>query len=236
MPQADATAFLRVEGLSVRRAGRTILQGVDLTLNRGSLRLLVGASGSGKTTLLRIVAGLDAPDRGVVTIDGRCATRDGQVWIPAAKRRIAMTFQDDALWPHMSVERHLTFGASSRTERQQRVDDLLQAFGLAGRRRERPGAFSGGERQRVGLARALAQDADLVLLDEPLAHVDLDAQRGLAATLVDLLRRRGIAAVWVTHRPEEALAWADGVSFLSDGRLEPPCSPEQARGRLTPAS
>lgn len=215
--------MLQVDGLSLERGGRRILAGVDLELAPGEVRLLVGASGSGKTTLLRSVAGLEVPDAGRILIEGRLVTAPGEILVEPHARGVALTFQDGALWPHLSVERHLLFGLDARLpERERRselVDSLLERVGLSERRRERPAHLSGGERQRLGLARALAQQPRLLLLDEPLAHVDLAAQRSLAELVLELIGERSMTALWVTHRPDEVSFVEGKVSVLSGGRI-----------------
>lgn len=215
--------MLTVDGLSLARGGRQILTGVELKLAPGEVRLLVGASGSGKTTLLRSVAGLEVPDAGRILLEDRLVTAPGEILVEPHARGIALTFQDGALWPHLSVERHLLFGLDARVpERERRsevVDALLERVGLSERRRERPAHLSGGERQRLGLARALAQQPRLLLLDEPLAHVDLAAQRSLAELVLELIGEHSMTALWVTHRPDEVSFVEGKVSVLSGGRI-----------------
>jgi len=216
--------MLKITDVAVTRNGRRLLDGVDLHLELGEVGLLVGASGTGKTTLLRLVAGLDVPDRGRIAIAGRIVSTAGEALIPPHQRGVSMSFQDGALWPHLSVERHLRFGGCGRMAKRSGqdafVNELLDLAGLSARRHERPGHLSGGERQLLGLARALAQEPRLLLLDEPLAHVDLRAQRRVAATLLRHLRECSITALWVTHRPEEVSFVGGTVSVLSDGRIE----------------
>lgn len=221
---------LELRGVRVTRGARAVLDGVDLALEAGEIRLLVGSSGAGKTTLLRVAAGLEAPDAGAVLIDGSLASATGEILVPPHRRSVAMSFQDDALWPHLSARAHLGFG-------RRKVDvgdirDLLRLVGLAGRENARPGQLSGGERQRLGVARALAQRPRLLLLDEPLAHVDLRARRRLARDLVAHASAHGITALWVTHHPDE-LAFVEGrASLLDGGKLEGPFASHELRRML----
>jgi ABC-type Fe3+/spermidine/putrescine transport system ATPase subunit len=218
---------VRVElrGLRVVRGHRTILDGVDLELEPGALRLLVGSSGAGKTTLLRVVAGLDVPDSGCLWLDGELVSRPGDVLVAPHRRGLAMTFQEDALWPHLSVWSHLGFGR--RRPRRERAEEaeraaLLAFVGLTGREQARPAELSGGERQLLSIARALSLRPRLLLLDEPLAQVDLRARRRLARGLVAFLAERSITTLWVTHHPEE-LSFLEGqASWLCGGKLEGP--------------
>ncbi len=215
---------LEIGDLHHSRNGRVILEGVDLSLEPGEIRLLVGASGAGKTTLLRLIAGFDAPDRGWIDIDRRRMSSAGTVLVAPHRRGVAMVFQDGALWSHLTVERHLTLGLSARVPdraaRGKLVNEILDLVGLSARRLDRPGHLSGGERQRLGLARALAQQPRLLLLDEPLAHVDVPAQKDLAAMMTTLIRDRGITALWVTHRPDEVTFTSGEVSVLAGGTIE----------------
>jgi iron(III) transport system ATP-binding protein len=216
---------LELRGVRIVRGDRAILDGIHLELEPGGIRLLVGSSGAGKTTLLRVIAGLDAPDSGCVLLDGVLASRPGGVLMAPHRRGVAMTFQDDALWPHLSARSHLTFGRrSSRHDSRQaaEIEALLAFVGLSGREDARPGDLSGGERQLLAIARALSQTPRLLLLDEPLAHVDLQARRSLARDLVAFLAERSITTLWVTHHPHE-LSFIDGqASWLCGGKLEGP--------------
>jgi iron(III) transport system ATP-binding protein len=200
--------------LRVARADRALLDGVDLELEPGAIHLLAGSSGAGKTTLLRVIAGLDAPDSGTVALDGELATASGEIRIPPHRRGIGMSFQDDALWPHLDAVAHLRFGRRDLAASE--IAELLALVGLAGRASSFPGELSGGERQRLGVARALAQRPRLLLLDEPLAHVDLRGRRRLARELVAWLRAHGVGALWVTHHPDE-LTFIDGPAWLLSG-------------------
>jgi ABC-type Fe3+/spermidine/putrescine transport system ATPase subunit len=227
---------LSLEDIRVVRGGRTILDRLDLSIPPGEIRLLIGTSGAGKTTLLRLVAGLDVPDSGSVRVDGRLASADGVLIVPHHRRGVAMAFQDGALWPHMSVEQHLTFGLRrkivNREERMRHVGGLLQLFGLDSRRRERPSHLSGGERQRLGLARALSLEPRLLLLDEPLAHVDLQAQRELAQQLARWITERKMTALWVTHRPGEVTFVGGSISLLDNGRIARQLEPDEVASWL----
>ena len=196
-------ALLKTTALGFRSGARKILGSLDLELAAGEIKVVVGATGSGKTTLLRLIAGLEIPSDGRIEIDGQLASTSEQILLEPSERRIAMTFQDGALWSHMTVEQHLTFGMSTRIksnqDRTDLVEELLRLVDLESRRKERPEILSGGERQRLGLARALSLEPRLLLLDEPLAHVDLGARKQLAEKVLSILVERGIGALWVTH-------------------------------------
>jgi iron(III) transport system ATP-binding protein len=206
-----------------KRFGRTrAVDGATLKVPEGELVALLGPSGSGKTTLLRVIAGFEEPDAGRVAIAGRPVAGDG-AWVEPEHRRIGMVFQDGALFPHLTVERNVAFGASRR----ERVAECLELVGLSGRAASYPHELSGGERQRVALARALAADPEVVLLDEPFASLDAGLRDALRAEVAGILRAAGTSALLVTHDQAEALSLAGTVAVMREGRVEQVGTPEE---------
>ena len=206
-----------------KRFGRTrAVDGATLKVPEGELVALLGPSGSGKTTLLRVIAGFEEPDAGHVAIAGRPVAGDG-AWVEPEHRRIGMVFQDGALFPHLTVERNVAFGASRR----ERVAECLELVGLSGRAASYPHELSGGERQRVALARALAADPEVVLLDEPFASLDAGLRDALRAEVAGILRAAGTSALLVTHDQAEALSLAGTVAVMREGRVEQVGTPEE---------
>ncbi|MCB9890193.1 MAG: ABC transporter ATP-binding protein [Planctomycetes bacterium] len=189
---------------------------ISLTLRDGSRTALVGPSGCGKTTLLRCLAGLETPGSGSIRIGDRLVQGDG-VHVPADKRRIGFVFQDGALWPHKTAMAHLRFVAPRLSRKDAKA--LLHRVGLEGRERRRPAQLSGGERQRLALARALAITPDVLVLDEPLASVDVHLRDELALLVRRLTEERSLTLVVVTHDRDEALAMADDVVILREGHV-----------------
>jgi iron(III) transport system ATP-binding protein len=211
-----------------KRFGR--IRAVDcasLQVPEGELVALLGPSGSGKTTLLRVLAGFEAPDEGRVVIGGRPVAGDG-VWVEPEHRRIGMVFQDGALFPHLTVAANVGFGAPDRPER---VGECLGLVGLADRGRAYPHELSGGERQRIALARALAPDPSVVLLDEPFAALDAGLRESLRSEVRRILKAAGASALLVTHDQSEALSLADTVAVMRDGRIEQVGTPEEVYER-----
>jgi iron(III) transport system ATP-binding protein len=203
--------------------GRTrAVDGATLSVPHGELVALLGPSGSGKTTLLRVIAGFEEPDAGRVAIAGRAVAGDG-AWVEPEHRRIGMVFQDGALFPHLTVERNVAFGASRR----ERVAECLALVGLEARAASYPHELSGGERQRVALARALAADPEVVLLDEPFASLDAGLRDALRAEVAGILREAGTSALLVTHDQAEALSLAGTVAVMREGRVEQIGTPEE---------
>jgi iron(III) transport system ATP-binding protein len=197
------------------------LRDAALTVEAGQLVALLGPSGSGKTTMLRVIAGLEVPDAGEVSIGGRVVVGP-TTWVEPEQRHVGMVFQDGALFPHLSVAANVAFGGP----RAGRVEECLELVGLADRARSYPHELSGGERQRVALARALAPDPEVVLLDEPFAALDAALRTSLREEVARILRDAGTSALLVTHDQEEALSLADVVVVMRDGGVLQVATPE----------
>ena len=207
--------MLEVDALAVRYGDRTVVDQVSLTAARGEVVCLLGPSGSGKTSLLRAIAGLETPASGSIRWDRHELTR-----VPSHERGIGFVFQDFALFPHRDVAANVGFGLRMRGQSPAaRVTEVLGLVGLAGYEARMPSTLSGGEAQRVALARALAPGAELLLMDEPLGSLDRPLRERLTVELRSMLHDLGIAVVHVTHDQHEALAIADRVIVLRDGRV-----------------
>jgi sulfate/thiosulfate transport system ATP-binding protein len=200
------------------------LDHVDFVVPTGSLTALLGPSGSGKSTLLRTVAGLDQPDSGSVTINGRDVTR-----VPPQRRGIGFVFQHYAAFKHLTVRDNVAYGLKIRkrpkAEIRDKVDNLLEVVGLSGFQGRYPNQLSGGQRQRMALARALAVDPEVLLLDEPFGALDAKVREDLRAWLRRLHDEVHVTTVLVTHDQSEALDVADQIVVLNKGRIEQVGSP-----------
>lgn len=224
-----AAAAIHASGIEKAYGSTLAVAGADLHVAPGELVALLGPSGSGKTTMLRVIAGFERPDAGEVSIGDRVVAGAGN-WEEPEVRRVGMVFQDGALFPHLTVGKNVGFGEP----RDGRVQECLELVGLADRADSYPHELSGGERQRIALARALATEPEVVLLDEPFAALDASLRSSLREEVADILRAAGASALLVTHDQQEALSLADQVVIMRDGRVEQAGTPEAVYAR--PAS
>ncbi len=213
------TNAITVTGASKRYGDFSALDNVDFVVPTGSLTALLGPSGSGKSTLLRAIAGLDTPDSGTITINGHDVTG-----VPPQRRGIGFVFQHYAAFKHLTVRDNVAFGLKIRklpkSEIKDKVDNLLEVVGLAGFQTRYPNQLSGGQRQRMALARALAVDPQVLLLDEPFGALDAKVREDLRAWLRRLHDEVHVTTVLVTHDQSEALDVADRIAVLNKGRIE----------------
>ena len=217
-------SMIAVEGVTKRFGATLAVYRASLEISRGEFVALLGPSGCGKTTLLRLVAGFETPDEGSVAIAGR--TVAGRAWVPPDRRKVAMVFQDYALFPHLSVADNVGFGLP-RGRRAARVPEALALVGLDGLERRLPHELSGGQQQRVALARALAPEPAVVLLDEPWSNIDPLRRAAMRDELAAILRATGVTVLLVTHDREEAFSVADRIALMHDGRIEQTGTPEE---------
>jgi iron(III) transport system ATP-binding protein len=211
------------ELLAVREISKTFgsnkrpaVDTVSFDCQKGEVLAIVGGSGSGKTTLLRIIAGLEIPDSGEIVLDGEQINGPTD-FLPPEKRDCTLVFQDYALFPNMTVEQNVFFGKAAKT-RMQEVEKLLQLTEIDDLRNRYPHQISGGEQQRVALVRALATQPSLLLLDEPLSHLDPELRDNVRVELINLFKETGSTALFVSHDTEDAMAMADRVIVMRNGR------------------
>ena len=180
---------------------------------------ILGPSGCGKSTLLRLIAGLDVPDRGSVSLYGK-EISTSQRMLPPEKRRFGMVFQDFALFPHMSVGANIAYGVrGSKDEKKKRVGELLDLISMPHLAAQMPHQLSGGEQQRVAVARSLAPRPRLILLDEPFSNLDYQLRVQLRRDIRDILRQQGVASLLVTHDQNEAITFSERMLLMNRGRL-----------------
>ena len=210
---------IEARGITKRFGDFTALHGVDVTVADGALTALLGPSGSGKSTLLRVIAGLETPDSGEVVIDDRNVTRD-----PARSRGVGFVFQHYAPFKHMTVRDNIAFGLTVRrrpkAERRARVEELLRLVRLEGLGERYPSEISGGQLQRMALARALAPEPSVLLLDEPFGALDVQVRGELRAWLRQLHDEIHVTTIFVTHDQEEAMELSEQIVVMNAGRIE----------------
>ena len=207
-----------VENVSKTFGTYQALSQINLEIKNGSLVGLLGPSGSGKSTLLRILAGLEIPDSGRIWLEGQDATK-----FPLQQREIGFVFQNYALFPHLTVAKNISFGLDVRnidiTIKKQRVNELLQLVQLEKFADRYPHQLSGGQRQRIALARALAVEPKVLLLDEPFAALDAKIRKQLRSWLRTLHQQIPVTTVFVTHDHQEAMELAHEIVLLENGRI-----------------
>jgi iron(III) transport system ATP-binding protein len=227
-------AFLELAGLAKRYGALTVVDHIDLSVERGNLVCLLGPSGCGKTTTLRLIAGFIAPDAGEIRVAGRTVSSAG-FSEPPERRKMSMIFQSYALWPHMTVRENIAYGLAlrklPRAEIAERVDRILGVTRLSALADRYPGELSGGQQQRVSLARALVVEPETLLLDEPLSNLDANLREEMRFEIRRLHDEYRYTTVYVTHDQAEAMTTADVIVVMNQGRIEQSGSPEEVYER-----
>ena len=218
--------LLSLQHISKNFGEGDVLRDISLDVARGEFVTLLGASGCGKTTTLRIISGLETPDEGTVLLDGRDVTA-----LPPERRPVNTVFQSYALFPHMNVEKNVAYGLRVRrmdkASIEKRVREMLELVQMADFAKRMPSQLSGGQRQRIAIARALAPEPELLLLDEPLGALDLQLRRQMQLELKRLQKKLGITFVYITHDQEEAINMSDRIAVMRGGRFEQLGTPEE---------
>jgi len=221
---------LRLEGVSKSYGAVQAVDRASLEVDRGEVFTLLGPSGCGKTTTLRLVAGLEDPDSGEISLRGRLvASVSRRLFVPPHKRNLGMVFQSYAIWPHMNVFENVAYPLKLRGVRgramRERVARVLELVGLDGLERRPATLLSGGQMQRLALCRALVYEPDLLLLDEPFSNLDAKLREQMRVELKFLQRRLGITVLFVTHDQIEALSLSNRIAVMYRGRAEQIDSP-----------
>lgn len=214
--------MIEIADLCVTHQNRYRLKQVSLSVERGEIRGVLGPSGAGKTTLLKVIAGLERPFSGTVHLAGKpVSTPDKQV--PPHCRNTSMVFQSLALWPHMNVRQQLEFVIPSpfpgREEKHQLVTALLDRVHLNGLQDRYPAGLSGGEQQRLAIARALAAEPQILLMDEPFSSLDHELKKELLDMVLSLKQLKEMTILYITHQIDEALYLADRITLMKQGRI-----------------
>jgi ABC-type Fe3+/spermidine/putrescine transport system ATPase subunit len=216
--------FVRLVKLTKRYRHGVVVDAVSLDIARGEFMVLLGGSGSGKTTLLRLIAGLEIAEKGQVWIDGELVAEDGNTLVAPHRRKIGFVFQDLALWPHLTIAESIAFVLNAsdvpKQTRKERIGKVLQMTRIERFAERYPHQLSGGEQQRAAIARAIAAEPRLLLLDEPMSSLDTDLKQELRDELANLQSQLGLTTLYVTHDRTEIVSVAHRVALMRHGKLE----------------
>lgn len=222
---------LEIRNISKTFASEPVLRAIDLDVAAGSFMTLLGPSGCGKTTLLRIIAGLERPDEGKLTVGEDCFVDSKRgLFVAPQRRRLGFVFQDYGLWPHLSVAENIAFplkmAKASKAHISRRVGEVLDIVRLSGHAEKVPEQLSGGQKQRVSIARALAGEPKVILFDEPLSNLDANLRVDLGREIRLIAKRLGLTCINVTHDRREAQILSDRIALMKDGIVHQCETPE----------
>ena len=221
---SSAARGVTFEDLEHSYGDEPVLHGVSLDVSPGESIALLGPSGCGKTTLLRLIAGLERPSSGSISIGNDFVA--GETWVPPDRRKVGMVFQDWALFPHLSVAKNVAYGIAKSTSKDTEVSSALEMMDLLGLEDRMPATLSGGQQQRVALARALAPRPGVLLLDEPFSNLDTSLRTEVRTEVRELLAELGITSIFVTHDQDEAFIVGDRVAVMREGKIVQTDSPQ----------
>ncbi len=232
MTKEKDPAFVEFRGIVKRFGDVVAVNNVDIDIAEGSLVTLLGPSGCGKTTLLRMIAGLETPTEGNITIGGKRIND-----IPIHKRNLGMIFQNYALFPHKTIFDNVAFGLKyrgvSKDVMREKVHKALELVRLPGVENRKPSQLSGGQQQRIALARAIVIEPDVLLMDEPLSALDENLREEMRREITNLQEEIGVTTIFVTHDQREALSMSDKVIVMKDGVKQQEGSPEEVYNKFT---
>ena len=201
---------------------KQVLQSLSLNIEANQLTCLLGDTGSGKSTILRLIAGLEIPESGQISIQGKLVTQSHKIIIPPHQRNLGFIFQDLALWPHFTVYKNVAFGLEERKEKdiKNKVFEILDFFGLQDQAKKYPHQLSGGQKQLVAISRSIILNPKILLMDEPLTNLDVKLKRKILEHIKNLKNNFDLTIVYVTHDHKEAYAIADEIMVLNEGKIE----------------
>ncbi|MCM8541906.1 MAG: ABC transporter ATP-binding protein [Lentisphaeraceae bacterium] len=218
--------FLKVDKLTKKFGEFTAVNNVSFSVSKGEAFALLGESGCGKTTLLRCLAGLETPDSGSIKVAESTFFQDKSL-IPVNQRNIGLVFQDYAVFPHKSVTENITFGVRDKSAKSVKLEEMMKLFHLEDQEGKMPDQLSGGQLQRVAIARTLAASPSLILMDEPFSNLDKKLGIQLRNELKEIFKEQNLASILVTHDQQEALAYADKVAVMKSGEILQCGTPEE---------
>ena len=210
--------FLKVKNVNLSFNNNEILKELNLTIDQGNFVAITGASGSGKTSLLRVICGLESPNQGEIILDNSLLLNK-EIFIPTEKRNIGLVIQEKVLFPHLNARQNIEFGISSKTDKQNLSDEIMEKLNIKQLAEKYPHELSGGESQRVDLARSIVMKPKLLMLDEPFTGLDKDLKMKIYPEIKSILQASKITALMVTHDLNEVKALADKCFNLESGKL-----------------
>lgn len=211
--------FLKVKNVNLSFNNNEILKELNLTIDQGNFVAITGASGSGKTSILRVICGLESPNQGEIILDNSLLLNK-EIFIPTEKRNIGLVIQEKVLFPHLNARQNIEFGISSKTDKQNLSNEIMEKLNIKQLAEKYPHELSGGESQRVALARSIVMKPKLLMLDEPFTGLDKDLKMKIYPEIKSILQASKITALMVTHDLNEVKALADKCFNLESGKLE----------------
>ena len=217
--------MIKLNNISHSYGNKFILQNLSLNFEANKLICLLGDSGCGKTTILRLIAGLETPTSGEIIIEDKTVTANGKVIVPPYKRNIGFIFQDLALWPHFTVYKNIAFGLTEQKQYDEKkikntVLNMLEFFGLQKHADKYPHQLSGGQKQLIAISRSLVLKPKILLMDEPLANLDVKLKRKILEHIKELKKNFDLTIIYVTHDHKEAFTIADKVVVMDEGEIK----------------
>jgi iron(III) transport system ATP-binding protein len=211
--------FLKVKNVNLSFNNNEILKELNLTIDQGNFVAITGASGSGKTSILRVICGLESPNQGEIILDNSLLLNK-EIFIPTEKRNIGLVIQEKVLFPHLNARQNIEFGISSKTDKQNLSNEIMEKLNIKQLAEKYPHELSGGESQRVALARSIVMKPKLLMLDEPFTGLDKDLKMKIYPEIKSILQASKITTLMVTHDLNEVKALADKCFNLESGKLE----------------
>lgn len=223
--------MIKLKNISHSYGTNKVLENLDLNIEANKLTCLLGSSGSGKTTILRLIAGLEVPKNGEIIVNNNIYTEKSKIIVSPEKRNIGFVFQDLALWSHFSVYKNIAFGLKERKEKnvKEKVFEMLNFFGIEEQSNKFPHQLSGGQQQLVAISRSLVLKPKILLMDEPLANLDVKIKRKILEHINNLKQKFNTTIVYVTHDHREAFAISDNIIILKEGKIEDIGTTEQIK-------
>ncbi|HEY9559306.1 MAG TPA: ABC transporter ATP-binding protein [Anseongella sp.] len=222
---------ITLEHIAHRYSSKQVLEGFTCSFGAGKTTCLLGPSGCGKTTVLRLIAGLEVPLKGSISIDDQIVSKNGKILVPPHQRKTGFIFQDLALWPHFTVFDQIAFGLREWKEKQvsEKVLGILELFGIKDQVKKYPHQLSGGQKQMVAIARSIVLQPEVLLMDEPLANIDVTLKATILRHLQSLREQYRFTMLYVTHDHREAMQTGDSISVMNAGKIEVSGTVQQMR-------